>query len=127
LLRIHFLQQWFGLSDPAMEESLHGTSLHCEFARLDPRATRVPDESTIKRFRHLLEADNQSRQIMVAINATLTKRCMLLKTGRVVDATLIAGTSSTENRSRESDPEMQQTEKGQSMALRNEGSYQGGC
>ena len=70
MLRIHFLQQWFGLSDPAMEESLHDTPLYCEFARLDPGATRLPDESTILRFRHLLEANNLSLQIMAAINAT---------------------------------------------------------
>src|SRR3990167_10388105 len=54
MLRIHFMQQWFGLSDPAMEEALHDVSLYCEFARLDPGMMRLPDESTILRFRHLL-------------------------------------------------------------------------
>jgi len=112
MLRIHFLQQWFGLSDPAMEESLHDTPLYCEFARLDPGATRLPDESTILRFRHLLEANNLSLQIMAAINATLTKRGLLLKTGTVVDATLIAAPSSTKNSTGERDPEMHQTKKG---------------
>ena len=112
MLRIHFLQQWFGLSDPAMEESLHDTPLYCEFAKLDPGATRLPDESTILRFRHLLETNNLSLQIMAAINATLTKRGLLLKTGTVVDATLIAAPSSTKNSSGERDPEMHQTKKG---------------
>ena len=56
MLRIHFMQQWFGLSDPAMEEALHDVPLYCQFARLDPGATRLPDETTILRFRHLLEA-----------------------------------------------------------------------
>ena len=55
MLRIHFLQQWFGLSDPAMEEALHDTPLYCEFARLDAGMARMPDETTILRFRHLLE------------------------------------------------------------------------
>jgi IS5 family transposase len=112
MLRIHFLQQWFGLSDPAMEGSLHDTPLYCEFARLDPGATRLPDESTILRFRHLLETNNLSLQIMAAINATLTKRGLMLKTGTVVDATLIAAPSSTKNSTGERDPEIHQTKKG---------------
>ena len=58
MLRIHFVQQWFGLSDPAMGEALHDTSLYCEFARPDPGAMRLPNETTILRFRHLLE-ENQ--------------------------------------------------------------------
>lgn len=112
MLRIHFLQQWFVLSDPAMEESLHDTPLHCEIARLDPGATRLPDESTILGFRHLLEANNLSLQIMTAIKSTLTKRGLLLKTGTAVDATLIAAPSSTKNSSGERDSEMHQTKKG---------------
>ena len=62
MLRIHFLQQWFGLSDPAMEEALHDTPLYCEFARLDAGMARMPDETTILRFRHLLEEYNLSIQ-----------------------------------------------------------------
>ena len=79
MLRIHFLQQWFGLSDPAMEEALHDTSLYCEFARLDPGAMRLPDETTILRFRHLLEENNLSIQLLATINATLASRGLLLK------------------------------------------------
>ena len=112
MLRIHFLQQWFGLSEPAMEEALHDVSLYCEFGHLDPGSTRLPDESTILRFRHLLEEHDLSLQIMAAINATLAQKGLLLKTGTVVDATLIAAPSSTKNISGERDPEMHQTKKG---------------
>ena len=112
MLRIHFLQQWFGLSDPAMEESLHDTPLYCEFAHLDPGATRLPDESTILRFRHLLEEHKLSIQLLATINATLATKGMMLKTGTVVDATLIAAPTSTKNDSGERDPEMHQTKKG---------------
>ena len=112
MLRIHFLQQWFGLSDPAMEEALHDLSLYCEFARLDPGATRLPDESTILRFRHLLEENNLSLQLLATINATLAQKGLMLKTGTVVDATLIAAPSSTKNKDGKRDPEMHQTKKG---------------
>jgi len=112
MLRIHFLQQWFGLSDPAMEEALHDVSLYCEFARLDPGAMRLPDETTILRFRHLLEANHLSIELLATINATLAARGLMLKTGTVVDATLIAAPSSTKNSSGERDPEMHQTKKG---------------
>ena len=112
MLRIHFLQQWFGLSDPAMEEALHDVSLYCEFARLDPGAMRLPDETTILRFRHLLEANNLSIELLTTINATLAAKGLMLKTGTVVDATLIAAPSSTKNSSGERDPEVHQTKKG---------------
>ena len=112
MLRIHFLQQWFGLSDPAMEEALHDVSLYCEFARLDPGAMRLPDESTILRFRHLLEENNLSIPLLATINATLATKGLMLKTGTVVDATLIAAPSSTKNSTGERDPEMHQTKKG---------------
>jgi IS5 family transposase len=111
MLRIHFLQQWFGLSDPAMEEALHDVSVYCDFAHLDPGATRLPDETTILRFRHLLEENNLSRQLLATINATLAKKGLMLKTGTVVDATLIAAPSSTKNSTGERDPEMHQTKK----------------
>ena len=112
ILRIHFLQQWFGLSDPAMAEALHDISLYCEFARLDPGALRLPDETTILRFRHLLEENNLSIQLLATINATLVTKGLMLKTGTVVDATLIAAHNSTKNSTGESDPEMHQTKKG---------------
>ena len=112
MLRIHFLQQWFGLSDPALEEALHDTPLYCEFARLDAGLIRMPDETTILRFRHLLEEHNLSIQLLATINATLIAKGLMLKTGTVVDATLIAAPSSTKNSTGERDPEMHQTKKG---------------
>ena len=112
MLRIHFLQQWFNLSDPAMEEALYDTPMFREFAGLDMGEDHLPDESTILRFRHLLEAHNLSVQILATVNATLTAKGLLLKQGTVVDATLIAAPSSTKNQDGERDPEMHQTKKG---------------
>jgi len=112
MLRIHLLQQFFGHSDPAMEEALHDVPLYREFARLDAGATRLPDESTILRFRHLLEARELGPQILATVNGQLIQRGLLLKTGTVVDATLIAAPSSTKNSTGERDPEMHQTKKG---------------
>ncbi len=115
MLRIHFLQQWFGLSDPAMEEALEDIPMYWQFAQLDPGLTRLPDETTILRFRHLLEASNLSLQIMATINALLTQRGLMLKTGTVVDATLIAAPSSTKNKDHARDPEMHSSKKGEQM------------
>ena len=112
MLRIHFLQQWFNLSDPAMEEALYDTPMFREFAGLDMGEDHLPDESTILRFRHLLEAHHLSVQILATVNATLTAKGLLLKQGTVVDATLIAAPSSTKNQDGERDPEMHQTKKG---------------
>ena len=112
MLRIHFVQQWFNLSDPAMEEALYDTPMFREFVGLDAGEDNLPDESTILRFRHLLEAHNLSLQILATVNATLAAKGLLLKSGTVVDATLIAAPSSTKNSSGERDPEMHQTKKG---------------
>ena len=111
MLRIHFMQQWFTLSDPAMEEALHDTPLLREFAALS-WDTRLPDESTILRFRHLLEKHKLARQMFELVNDRLRAQGLLLKAGTVVDATLIAAPSSTKNASGERDPEMHQTKKG---------------
>lgn len=112
MLRIHFLQQWFGLSDPAMEEALFDVPLYREFALLPDGPVRLPDESTILRFRHLLEKHGLAAQMFAAVNATLTAKGLMLKTGSVVDATLIHAPSSTKNSSGSRDPEMHQTKKG---------------
>jgi len=112
MLRIHFLQQWFNLSDPVMEESLYDTPMFRDFAGLDMGEDHLPDESTILRFRHLLEAHQLSVQILATVNATLTAKGLLLKQGTVVDATLIAAPSSTKNITGTRDPEMHQIKKG---------------
>ena len=112
LLRIHFMQQWFTLSDPAMQDALHDTPLYCEFARLDPAMSRLPGESTILRFSRLLEVNDLAPQIMTAVNALLSARGLLLKAGTAVDATLIAAPSSTKNKDAARDPEMHHAKKG---------------
>ncbi|MBL8357220.1 MAG: IS5 family transposase [Delftia acidovorans] len=111
MLRIHFLQQWFGLSDLAMEEALFETSLYREFAGLSS-VERIPDRVSILRFRHLLEEHQLAPQILAVVNATLADKGLMLKQGTVVDATLIAAPSSTKNQDGERDPEMHQTKKG---------------
>ena len=111
MLRIHFMQQWFTLSDPGMEEALHDVPLFREFAGLG-WDTRLPDESTILRFRHLLEKHKLAGQILATVNELLTHKGLMLKAGTVVDATLISAPSSTKNQSGERDPEMHQSKKG---------------
>ena len=113
MLRIHFMQQWFALSDPAMEEALHDMPVFREFAGLEGWNERLPDESTILRFRHVLEKHKLAAQILQTVNDLLSAKGMLLKSGTVVDATLIAAPSSTKNQSGERDPEMKQSRKGQ--------------
>lgn len=112
MLRIHYLQQWFGLSDPAMEEALHDVPLYREFARLDGATARLPDETTILRFRHLLERHDLAVDMLRVVNDLLQHKGLLLRTGTAVDATLIAAPSSTKNIEGERDPEMKQTKKG---------------
>lgn len=112
MLRIHFMQQWFALSDPAMEEALHDVALFREFAGLEAWDERLPDESTILRFRHVLEKHKLAPQILQIVNDLLSAKGLLLKSGTVVDATLIAAPSSTKNASGERDPEMKQSRKG---------------
>ena len=112
MLRIHFLQQWYSLSDPAMEEALHDIPLYRDFCGLDAAQTRLPDESTILKFRHLLEEHKLADQILQTVNAKLAKQGLMLKAGTAVDATLIAAPSSTKNKDGERDPEMHQTKKG---------------
>ena len=113
MLRIHFMQQWFNLSDPAMEEALHDMPLFRDFAGLGGWADRLPDETTILRFRHLLEQKKLAPQILATVNQLLERKGLLLRAGTVVDATLIAAPSSTKNKSGERDPEMHQSKKGQ--------------
>ncbi|MFM0101901.1 IS5 family transposase [Paraburkholderia nemoris] len=112
MLQIHFMQQWFGLSDPAMEEALYDVPLYRDFAGLDGGMTRLPDESTILRFRHLLEAHGLAVQMLALVNEILSGKGLMLKAGSVVDATLISAPNSTKNASGTRDPEMHQTKKG---------------
>ena len=112
MLRIHFLQQFFNLSDPAAEDALHDSRSMARFARVAPDVTGVPDESTILRFRHLLERHGLGEAIFEAINAHLGERELIVRSGTIVDATLIDAAPSTKNRDKARDPEMRQTRKG---------------
>ena len=114
MLRTHFMQQWFTLSDPAMEEAFFDTPLLREFAQLQ-EFSRLPDESTILRFRHRLEKYKLAEQILATVNEFLTQRGLLLKAGTAVDATLIAAPSSTKNKDHARDPEMHSSKKGEQM------------
>ena len=114
MLRVHFMQQWFTLSDPAMEEAFFDTPLYREFAQLEELG-RLPDESTILRFRHRLEKHKLADQILSLVNELLTSKGLLLKVGTVVDATLIEAPSSTKNKDHTRDPEMHSSKKGEQM------------
>jgi len=111
MLRIHFMQQWFALSDPAMQEALHDMPAMRAFARLDAGCDLIPDESSILRFRHRLQKHGLAERLLAEVNALLTERGLLLKQGTLIDATLIAAPSSTKNKTGSRDPEMQ-TQKG---------------
>ena len=111
MLRTHFLQLWFTLSDPGMEEAFFDTPVYRQFAQLEEFA-RMPDESTILRFRHRLEKHKLAEKILAVVNDLLTQRGLLLKTGTVVDATLIAAPTSTKNKDKARDPEMHSSQKG---------------
>jgi transposase, IS5 family len=112
MLRVYFLQQWFNLSDPQAEESLYDIESMRRFAGIELGETPVPDESTILRFRHLLEEHQLTRAIFEQVRALLEERNLYLKSGTIVDATIISAPSSTKNADRERDPEMGQTKKG---------------
>ena len=124
MLRVHYLQQWFGLSDPAMEEALHDVPLYREFAKLDGVTARLPDETTILRFRHLLERHNLAPDMLRLVNDILLAKGLMLRTGTAVDATLISAPSSTKNAEGERDPEMKQTKKGNNWYFESQGPSQ---
>jgi transposase, IS5 family len=112
MLRIYFLQQWFNLSDPQAEDAIYDSESMRRFARLELGDEVVPDESTILRFRHLLERHGLTQAIFDSITGLLEERRLLLRSGTIVDATIIAAPSSTKNASATRDPEMKQTRKG---------------
>ena len=121
MLRVYCLQQWYALSDPAVEEALYDSDSMRRFAGLELRDDAIPDETTILNFRHLLERHELTRAIFEAVNACLREKGILLREGTLVDATLIDAPSSTKNKQRSRDPEMHQYEEGQRVVLRHEG------
>jgi transposase, IS5 family len=112
MLRIYFLQQWFNLSDPAAEDAIYDSESMRRFAGVDLCEDVVPDETTILRFRHLLEQHGLTAGIFEEIAGLLEEKRLLLRSGTIVDATIIAAPSSTKNASETRDPEMKQTRKG---------------
>jgi len=112
MLRIHLLQQWYDLSDPAMEDALIEVATMRRFAGIALISDRIPDETTILAFRHLLEQNDLGEQIFEAVKEHLKANGMAMKQGTIIDATIIAAPCSTKNEKRERDPEMHQTRKG---------------
>lgn len=112
MLRIHFLQHWFNLSDPAVEEALYDSRAMRQFVGIDLGREPVPDETTICKFRHLLEAHRLGKQLFALIGEYLVENGMKVSRGTIVDATIISAPTSTKNIRKERDPEMRQTRKG---------------
>ena len=112
MLRIYFLQQWFNLSDPQAEDAIYDSESMRRFAKVELGDDVVPDETTILRFRHLLEKHGLTKRIFDEIQGLLEEKRLLLRSGTIVDATIIAAPSSTKNATKTRDPEMKQTRKG---------------
>jgi IS5 family transposase len=112
MLRIYFLQQWFNLSDPAVEEALYDSAVMRQFVGIDLGCEPVPDESTVCKFRHLLEEHHLGEQILGQVNLHLQAKGVRITTGTIVDATILHAPSSTKNQEQQRDPEMHQTRKG---------------
>ena len=112
MLRIYFLQQWYGLADELLEETIYDSQAMRGFTGVDLSVESVPDATTLLKFRHLLETHNLTVRILEEVNAHLSEGRLLLREGTIVDATIIAAPSSTKNKERKRDPEMHQTKKG---------------
>jgi len=112
MLRVYFLQNWYALSDPMAEETLYDSEAMRRFAGIELGDDRIPDETTILNFRHLLERHGMTEAIFAEVNAYLADKGMTLRSGTLVDATIIDAPSSTKNKARARDPEMSSTRKG---------------
>jgi len=112
MLRIYFLQQWFNLSDPAVEEALYDSLVLRQFVGIDLGQEPVPDETTVCKFRHLLEEHKLGGEMLQTVNLHLQEKGVRITTGTIVDATIIHAPSSTKNREEKRDPEMHQSKKG---------------
>jgi IS5 family transposase len=112
MLRTYFVQQWFNLSDPGVEEALYESAALRRFVGVDLGVAPAPDETTVCRFRHLLEKHDLGGLMLEAVNVHLEAKGIRIATGTIVDATIIHAPSSTKNQSGERDPEMHQTRKG---------------
>lgn len=113
LLKIHCLQKWFNLSDPAVEDIIYDRISFQQFLDIDLISDKIPDETTILNFRHLLEKYHLAKELFTEINNYLQEKNLLLKEGTAIDATLISAPTSTKNKKRKRDPEMSSTKKGE--------------
>ena len=111
MLKIYCLQQWYNLSDPGMEEAVYDRLSFQRFLQIDLMLDVIPDETTILKFRHLLERYNLTEKIFLFINGYLQEKGLLMKKGTIVDATIVTSPSSTKNREKKRDPEMSSTKK----------------
>ena len=112
MLRIYFMQQWYALSDPGMEDALYDTETLRRFAGMELGEDAIPDETTILNFRRLLEKHRLTAEIMDVIDNTLERKGIMLKGGTMLDATIIHAPTSTKNQKKARDPEMHSTRKG---------------
>ena len=112
MLRIYFLQHWFQLSDPGTEDALYDSRALRQFVGIDLGNEPVPDETTILKFRHLLEKHNLGAQLFVLVNRYLEENGYKVARGTIVDATIVSAPSSTKNENKSRDPDMHQTKKG---------------
>ena len=112
MLRTYFMQQWFNLSDPGVEEAFYESATLRRFAGVDLGVAPAPDETTVLRFRHLLERHDLGGAMLDTVNLHLAAKGIRIETGTIVDATIIHAPSSTKNEKKERDPAMRQTRKG---------------
>ena len=112
MLRMYFIQQWYGLADMAVEDAIYGSQALRRFCGIDLAVASVPDSTTLMDFRHLLEKNALAQAMLQEVNALLKERGLLMNQGTFIDATLIAAPSSTKNKPHTRDPEMHQTKKG---------------
>ncbi len=112
MMRIYFLQQWYNLSDPAMEDAIYDRLSFQKYLEIDLLGDNIPDETTILNFRHFLEENNLPQRFFAIINKVLKKKGLLMKEGTIVDASIITAPSSTKNKTKTRDPEMRSTKKG---------------
>ena len=112
MLRTYFMQQWFNLSDPGVEEAFYESATLRRFAGVDLGAAPAPDETTVLRFRHLLENHDLGGEMLETVNQHLEAKGIRIATGTIVDASILHAPSSTTNEKKQRDPEMHQTKKG---------------
>ena len=112
MLRMYFVQQWYGLADEAVEDALYDSCALRDFCGINLATESVPDATTLMSFRHLLEANQLTLAIFKEVNALLKEKNLLMNNGTLIDATLIAAPSSTKNAKHERDPQKQKTKKG---------------